>query len=155
MKKTAIIGIGNRIRKDDSIGIDLIQKLMDNKEKLPNQIELISGGCGGMILLHFLADFDIVYVIDAVEFGGEPGELRFFEKDDLVSKKIRVNFSTHEDDFLKIVKISEKLNEVPEKIYIFGIQPKNMELGSGLSPEISENIDNYLNRIIEKINSLK
>jgi len=155
MKKTAIIGIGNSLRKDDSLGLVLLEKLKEKKTELPEGMEFIEGGLGGMVLLHYLADFDIAYIIDAVDFSGEPGELRFFEKDDVVSKKVKISFSTHEDDFLKVVKLSEELNEIPEKIYIFGIQPKDMGLGCDLSPAIEGSIDENLKKIIDKINSLK
>lgn len=155
MKKTAIIGIGNTLRKDDSLGLVLIEKLKEKKQELPEGIELIEGGLGGMVLLHYLADFDVVFMIDAVEFGGKPGELRFFEKEDVISKKVKISFSTHENDFLKILSMSERLNEIPEKIYIFGIQPKDMGLGCDLTAEIESSIDENLRKIIDKINSLK
>ena len=155
MKKTAVIGIGNSLRKDDSVGLVLIAKLKEKKEELSEEIELIEGGLGGMVLLHYLADFDIVFMIDAVEFGGNPGELKFFEKDDVISKKVKISFSTHENDFLKIINMSEQLNEIPEKIYIFGIQPKDMGLGCDLSSEVESSIDENLRKIINKINSLK
>ena len=155
MKKTAVIGIGNSLRKDDSLGLVLIEKLKEKTQELPEGIELIEGGLGGMVLLHYLADFDVVFMIDAVEFGGKPGELRFFEKEDVISKKVKISFSTHENDFLKIISMSERLNEIPEKIYIFGIQPKDMGLGCDLTPEIENSIDENLGKIIDKINSLK
>jgi hydrogenase maturation protease len=155
MKKTAVIGIGNTLRQDDSIGIVLLDKLKQKKEELNEKIEFIDGGSGGMNLLHYLADFDKVFIIDAVDFGGKPGEFRFFQKDDVVSKKIKIHFSTHENDFLKIINLSEELNEMPEKLFIFGIQPKNMGIGSNLSPELSESLEKNLNQITKEIINLK
>jgi len=155
MKKTAIIGIGNSLRQDDSLGLILLERLKNKKEELPDNIDFIDGGSGGMVLLHYLADFDIVFILDAVEFGGKPGELRFFEKEEIISKKIKINLSTHENDFFKVIKLSEKLNEIPEKIYIFGIQPKNLGFGCDISLDISESIEKNLMQIIDKIKRLK
>lgn len=154
MQKIAVIGIGNPLREDDAIGIILLDLLSKRKDKLP-EIDFIDGGTGGMTLLHILAKFDTIYLIDAVDFNGKPGELRVFNKDDVISKKVQVHFSTHENDFIKIINLSEGLNEAPEKIIIFGVQPKNLDFKEGLSNYLSENLDKYLEEIIENINNLK
>jgi len=59
MKKIGVIGIGNPLRKDDGIGIVLLEKLVEIKDDLPDDIEYIDGGTGGMNLLHLFARFDI------------------------------------------------------------------------------------------------
>ena len=155
MKKPALIGIGNPLREDDAIGIVLLNMLKQKKDKLPDNLEFIDGGTGGMNLLHLLSDFDKVFLVDAVEFNGNPGELRFFQKKDVISKKPQISFSTHENDFLKIINLSEELNESPEDIFIFGIQPKSTNFKEGLTNFLSENLEKYLEQIIEKINILK
>ncbi len=151
MKKTAIIGIGNPLRQDDSIGILLLEKLKQKKTELPEKIDFIDGGSGGMVILHYIAGFDQVFLIDAVDFGGKTGELRVFQKDDVVSKKSDMNLSTHEADFLKILGLSKELNELPENLFIFGVQPKNVGFGHELSEEITQKIDFLLDEILKNI----
>ena len=141
MKKIGVIGIGNPLRKDDGIGIVLLEKLVEIKDDLPDDIEYIDGGTGGMNLLHLFARFDIVVFIDAVNFGGEVGESKLFKSEDVNSKKIPINISTHESDILKVIQISKKLKECPSKLFIFGIQPEDTSFGQTISNEIQENID--------------
>ena len=50
--KAGIIGVGNPLRRDDGIGIVLLEKLIEKKSDLPEGIEYIDGGTGGMNLLH-------------------------------------------------------------------------------------------------------
>ncbi len=150
MKKIGVIGIGNTLRKDDGIGIILIEKLIEQKEKLPKNIEFIDGGTGGMNLLHLLANFDGVVIIDAVNFGGKIGESRIFTLDEIESKKISVKTSIHESDFLKIIEISKQLKECPERIFVFGIQPKDTSHGQNLSSDLHKKLQSILDDLIRE-----
>ena len=147
MKKIGVIGIGNPLRKDDGIGIVLLEKLVEIKDDLPDDIEYIDGGTGGMNLLHLFARFDIVVFIDAVNFGGEIAESKFFNSEDVISKNIQIKISTHGSDILKIIQLSKKLGENPDEIFIFGVQPQDMTPGTRLSHEIQENIDLLVNNL--------
>lgn len=150
MKKIGIIGIGNPLRKDDGVGIVLLEKLVENKKKLPKNIEYVDGGTSGMSLLHQFAIFDVVFVIDAVDFNGTHGELRLFKPEDVINRKYNLSISTHEMDFLKIVELSKKLKEKPE-IFIFGIQPIDTNFGRGLSTELKQKIDSIFNDLISEL----
>ena len=147
MKKIGVIGIGNPLRKDDGIGIVLLEKLVEIKDDLPDDIEYIDGGTGGMNLLHLFARFDIVVFIDAVNFGGEIAESKFFNSEEVISKNIQIKISTHGSDILKIIQLSKKLGENPDEIFIFGVQPQDMTPGTRLSHEIQENIDLLVNNL--------
>ena len=103
MKKIGVIGIGNLLRRDDAIGLILLKKLSERKNELPKDISLIDGGTGGMNLLHLLAKFDVVIIIDAVNFNGNIGESRLFRLEDIYSKKTPITISTHESNFLNII----------------------------------------------------
>jgi len=147
MKKIGVIGIGNPLRKDDGIGIVLLEKLVEIKDDLPDNIEYIDGGTGGINLLHLFARFDIVVFIDAVNFGGEIAESKFFNSEDVISKNIQIKISTHGSDILKIIQLSKNLGENPDDIFIFGVQPQDITPGTRLSHEIQENIDLLVNNL--------
>ena len=150
MNKIGIIGIGNPLRKDDGVGIILLEKLVENKKRLPKNIEFLDGGTSGMGLLHHLARFDIVFLIDAVDFNGTPGELKLFKPEDVASRKYSLSISTHELDFLKIVELSKELKEAPE-IFIFGVQPKDTSFGKDLSDELQQNISSIFDGLISEL----
>ena len=141
MKKIGIIGIGNILRKDDGVGIVLLERLQKQKKELPKNIEFIDGGTGGMNLLHLLAQFDIVLLIDAVDFKARPGEARVFSLKEIQSQKKPVMMSTHDSDFLNLLRLSQELKELPETLVIFGVQPRDVSYGMGLSKEIETVLD--------------
>jgi len=139
--KAGIIGVGNLLRRDDGIGIVLLEKLIEKKSDLPEGIEYIDGGTGGMNLLHMLALFDVALIIDAVNLNGKPGESKLFKSEDVCSKKSSINISTHESDILKIINLSKELGEVPDELFIFGVQPKDTSSGNSLSSELQRSVE--------------
>jgi len=132
------------LRKDDGIGVVLLEKLVETMGKLPANVEFIDGGTSGMNLLHLLTRFNIAVILDAVNFGGYPGESRLFTLDEIYSQKISLSISTHESDLLKIIQLSKDLKEHPDELFIFGVQPKDTSFGSNLSSELQYNIEPLL-----------
>jgi hydrogenase maturation protease len=151
MEKIGIIGIGNLLRKDDGVGIVLLELLVKRKKEFPKNIEFIECGTGGMNLLHLLAQFDTVLLIDAVDFKGRPGEARVFSLKDIQSQKKPVMMSTHDPDFLNLLRLSQALKELPETLVIFGVQPRDVSHGMGLSKEIETVIDHLFLKLQKEI----
>jgi len=154
MKKIGVIGLGNPLRQDDGIGLLLLNKLIEKKNQFPEHIEFIDGGTGGMKLLHLLARFDRVIVIDAINFNGEAGESKSFTIEEVIDHENTTNLSTHESDFSKILQLSKELKEIPQEVHIYGIQPKDTNFGEKLSIELKEKIDSYLNELTSNIFSI-
>ncbi|MGB9613847.1 MAG: hydrogenase maturation protease, partial [Candidatus Margulisiibacteriota bacterium] len=76
---------------------------------------------------------DTLIVVDAIDFGGQPGEIKAFGIEDIGTH----SFSTHNIslktlvDFLRI--------DLPDlNVIIIGIQPKQTGLGEELSPEVEK-----------------
>jgi hydrogenase maturation protease len=153
-QKIGIIGLGNLLRRDDGIGLLLLQHLQAQKKKLPKNIEYIDGGTSGMNLLHLLAQFDAVMLIDAVDFKGKPGDVRVFSLEDIQSQKKPMILSTHDSDFLNILRLSQELKELPETLVIFGVQPRDVSHGIGLSKDIEIILDDLYLKVQKEIQNL-
>jgi len=154
MKKIGVIGIGNLLRRDDAIGLILLKKLSERKNELPKDISLIDGGTGGMNLLHLLAKFDVVIIIDAVNFNGNIGESRLFRLEDIYSKKTPITISTHESNFLNIIQLSEELGERPKLLFVFGVQPKDISHGMNISSELQQKVGFLLDDLKHEIKTI-
>jgi hydrogenase maturation protease len=138
--RMAIIGIGNPMMGDDGIGPRLIAEL----DGVVPGADLIDMGTGGMQLVHVLARYDAVVIVDAADMGLSPGESRVFAPEDAVSLKETRAYSLHDWDLMRSIEISRQLGEAPEKILIFAVQPGCLELREGLSPEVERGIPGYV-----------
>jgi hydrogenase maturation protease len=153
-KKIGIIGLGNPLRRDDGIGLVLLKYLQENKEKLSKTIEFIDGGTSGMNLLHLLRNYDIVLILDAVDFKGTPGEIKKFTMDEIQNQKIQFFLSTHEPDILTVFSLLKELDKAPTQLLIFGIQPKDVSYRIGLSKEVHQVLPILQKQILKEIQSI-
>jgi hydrogenase maturation protease len=144
--KTIVVGLGNPLMADEGIGVILVNKLSELSDKYP-LVDFVDGGTGGMNLLHLFEGRKKVVIIDCTYMEQEPGQIKKFSPDEVKSVKQLAHQSLHEQDLLKIIEIGGQLGQCPEEIVIFGIQPKNIELGQTLSLELTQKIDDYINLI--------
>lgn len=78
---------------------------------------------------------DTVLVVDAVEFGGKPGEVRALDPEELSQNGL----STHT---LSLRVVSDYLRARGNaRILIVGIQPQSCEIGTEMSPQVSEAVE--------------
>jgi Hydrogenase maturation protease. len=83
------------------------------------------------------------------------GETRIFPADDVLQDTGEIKFCTHETDLFNVIKISKKLGESPDKIFIFGVQPKDFSPKMKISWEIKQSMDRILDEFYNKIKTIK
>jgi len=154
MKKIGVIGIGNPLRKDDGVGIILLKRLQERKKEFPKNVIFVDGGTGGINILHLFAGFDIVLIIDAVDYKEKPGQSKVFTVDEIQSQKTQIRWSTHEADFLTVLELSKQLGELPQKLFIFGVQQKDFSYGNQLSNELTTVFEEVYKKLVEEIRLL-
>jgi hydrogenase maturation protease len=141
--RIAIIGIGNPTMSDDGIGPRLISEL---EGSVPG-VDLIDMGTGGMQLVHVLAGYDAVLIIDSADMGLAPGESRIFSPDDVVSFKETRAYSLHDWDLMRSIEISRQLGEAPTRILILAVQPACLDMREGMSPDVEQRIPEYVGEV--------
>jgi len=154
VRNIGIIGLGNPLRHDDGIGLILLDFVRHHKKEFGDRITIIDGGNGGMNLLHVLARFDVVFLIDAVDFEGKPGDTRLFTEEQIQSKKTPITLSTHDSDFLNVISLSKELHELPDILVLFGIQPHDVSYGTGLSDQLIYSLDTLSMKLKKEIQNL-
>ncbi|MFW5905883.1 MAG: hydrogenase maturation protease [archaeon] len=78
MTDRAVVALGNPYRRDDGVGPALLEELA--QRDLPD-VDLLDLGDATFELVHVLAAHDVVVIVDAVNFGGDPGEIAVFDPD--------------------------------------------------------------------------
>ncbi|VAX34635.1 Hydrogenase maturation protease [hydrothermal vent metagenome] len=146
----AVVGIGNILLSDDGVGVLVLNELKSRYKKLPGNVELIDGGTMGLDLLPFIEGKERVIFIDAVDFKAEPGtvgELNNSEIPHYFSSKL----SVHQIALPDMIAAGQLLGTIPEEMCLIGIQPKTIETGYGLSPEIQQQVDTLIEKVINKL----
>ena len=151
MKRLLVLGLGNILLSDEGLGVYALRWLEENC-KLPPEVELVDGGTGGLSLLSILASVDVLIVIDAITLGKKPGTIYCFSEEILTNQNLLEKISTHEISFSDILSILHLKGEKPKRIFILGMEPKSLEVGTELSEEVKKNIPRLCQLVLEKIN---
>jgi len=149
MKATLIICLGNPLMRDEGIGIRLASELSVHLADNPN-VEVMDLGTGGFAVLHAIKGRKKIIFVDCAVMGKPPGIMFRFTLQQVRSKKVRMRYSLHEGDLLNTLELSRRLDECPDDIVIFGIEPKEIADGEGLTSELQNNIQQYVQTILEE-----
>jgi len=131
--KVVILGIGNTLRSDDGIGSILASRLKDKVSCLVYDAGQSPENYLGKVVSE---KPDSVVIIDAVDFGGQPGEFRIIDAKSLKTANL---FSTHNASILLTINYLQ--SNLKLDIIILIIQPKSIAFGDTLSPEIAKTLD--------------
>ena len=144
--RTAVVGVGNLMMKDDGIGPFLISKL-EELESFPPNIDLIDEGVGGMRIIHDIEGYDKVLIIDSTDFGGEPGDHRIFKPEEVETVKQISGRSLHEMDLIRTLELARIMGTSPSEIWIMAVQPRSVDMGDILSEELMSRMNEYIQTI--------
>lgn len=145
-----IIGVGNPFKGDDGIGLRLLEEI--ERKGLPEDVQTFDVGTNSLRVLHVLSDLDKAIILDAVHFGGSPGEYTFFRPAEV--KSLKESRGSHNIDLLEILELSKRLNEEPEEIVLMGIEPGSTSLSNDFSPSLKSRIPELTDVLYQKTKSL-
>lgn len=132
-----VIGFGNILLKDEGIGVHIIQKMDSLPQKSDCEYLLIDGGTCPDSLFHLPEGIDTLIVVDAVKGGGKPGYIYRFNPDDLKFKRASIS-SLHQLGLREGLGMMKFLGNYPERVIIIGVEPKEIDWGLRLSPELEK-----------------
>jgi hydrogenase maturation protease len=120
--KTLVIGVGNLLRCDDGVGIHVVNRL----NEVASYIDTLDVALGSIEILEAMKGRDRVFIVDAIQTGGEPGTI------------YRVNLSRGEEpprithshgvDLLTTLKLGDSLfpGQMPREIVLLTVEAKDV-----------------------------
>lgn len=133
-KKTAVIGLGNTFRRDDGIGISVLESLL-NSHKIDG-VDYLNFGIASFDLLNKIRDYDEALLIDGINASLPAGELRIFELNDIRHELDPPASSSHELGLKDMFELYKKLG-IKTKVYVAGIQVADVSFGEGLTESLN------------------
>lgn len=133
---------------DEGFGVHVAQKLYDLD--FPPEVEVVEGGTDGFGLMAYIVGADRLILIDAVKGGGVPGSLYRFDVNECPPFPDLFKTSVHQVSILEIINLSGVIGAAP-RTTIIGIEPKTLEIGMGLSPEIEAKIPRVIRLVQDEV----
>jgi hydrogenase maturation protease len=145
MSKLAVVGIGNLLMQDEGIGVQVIKEL-EKMKCLSEEIDLIDAGVNTYDMVDVLCQYEHLIIVDAMQAGAEPGTIYRAPLEELGLQPDKNITSLHEMHFIEAIRMVNLMGFYPE-VLVFGIEPKTIQIGLELTPEIAAQVP----RIIELI----
>jgi hydrogenase maturation protease len=150
IKPTIVLGLGNPLMADEGIGTRLVELLAEKYPDFPD-VDFTDAGTGGMALMTHFSGRKKAILIDCALMGTEPGTIIRFTPEDVTTVKKLAHQSLHEADILKIIELAKQFGECPDEIVLFGIEPVVIEQRMELSPQLENNLGDYVAKITEEL----
>ncbi len=134
-ERIAILGVGNELRRDDAAGV-AFTKLF--KPMASKNVLVLNCGMTPENFIDKVRRFrpsHVIYV-DAVEASNLPGSIGVFNEGNISTATV----STHRISLALLISYMRALG-VKAKVIVLGVQPKDLSLGEGLSPEVQEAVN--------------
>ncbi len=146
--KVVVLGVGNLLLRDEGVGVHLIQKLREME--IEERVRLVDVGTSILDFIPQAEDVSKLIIVDAIRLGGKPGKTYRICVDDSLLKETKGMTSLHQLGVVETLAIARKMGELPHTV-IIGIEPKDMDYGLELSPEIERKMGKMVNLILEEV----
>jgi hydrogenase maturation protease len=151
MKKTVVLGTGNELFKDEGVGVHVARILQTKLPTSINDVEVIDSGTSPDIW-SLIDGADKLIIVDAVRGGCEPGTIYRFTPQQIVAETGIIT-SVHQMGILENLSLIELVGSKPGETIIIGVEPKELEPGLELSPELQKRMPKIIQTVLEEISS--
>ena len=133
MERIVVLGLGNILYGDEGFGVRVAERLYSRYAFLDN-VEIVDAGTQGHPLLAFVERATHLLLLDAVDFGLQPGTTVEKDSTGIPAYLSAHKMSLHQNSFSEVLALAELKDCLPEEIRLIGAQPLDMTYGNTLSP---------------------
>jgi hydrogenase maturation protease len=150
--KTLVLGLGNPLVSDDSVGLRVIEALKSLAGDWPG-VEIAEDYWGGLRLMEQMIGFDRAIVIDAIQTGGQPGAIHQLTPDGIATQR---SASAHDVNLSTALEFGRQAGaHLPENrhIILVGIEAADIiNFGERCTPAVEAAIPIAVQLVVEILN---
>ena len=151
--KTIVIGLGNPLVSDDSVGLRVAAELKATLAER-SDVEVGEDYCGGLKLMERMVDFDRAIVVDAICTGAAPGTIHHLNPDDIPTQR---SASAHDVNLPTALEFGRRAGvHLPknEDIKLLGIEAEDVvNFSEQCTASVEAAIPRAVRKVIEMLDS--
>jgi hydrogenase maturation protease len=148
-QKTLIIGLGNPIVSDDSVGLKVAQQLrglLDGRDG----VEVTEDYWGGLRLMERMIGYDRAIVVDAICSGAEPGTIHHLTTDAMSTQK---SASAHDVNLATALAFGRQAGAhlpADDQVRLVGIEAEDVvNFGEQCTPAVAAAIPRAIQEVVQ------
>jgi hydrogenase maturation protease len=131
--RITVLGVGNLLRMDEGVGVHAVRALEQrHREDMP-EVDFLDGGTLGLNLLPFIEEASSLLILDAVDFGAQPGTTIELTGDS-IPRFTGIKLSEHQVTLQEVLGLAQIRGRLPDRMMLIGMQPADLGTGASLSP---------------------
>ncbi|MCP3995314.1 MAG: hydrogenase maturation protease [bacterium] len=147
MATAVVIGVGNRWRRDDAAGLEVIDALQG---RIDDSVSLIESDGEPTRLLDTFALAPKVVMVDAVVTGGEPGTVHRFTDEELPDG-MGIGQSSHLVQLYETIALGKLLDKLPNGLVLIGIEALDFDNGEGMTDAVSAGVEAAVKAVLTEL----
>ena len=151
LRNIVVLGIGNVLWADEGFGVRCVEALQQRYD-FAQHVQLIDGGTQGLALLQYVQEADALLILDAIDYGLEPGTLKVVEGSDVPCFLGAKKMSLHQTGFQEVLMVAQLTGRYPTHILLLGCQPQELEdYGGSLRWRTKQALEDALAIALERL----
>lgn len=147
--KVLVLGIGNLLIGDEGVGCRTAEEL-SRRYTFPPTVECVDGGTAGFELLTMIDDKEHLILIDALKNDQPPGTVVLVE-DEHVPQAFLARTTPHQLGICDVLAAAQLSDTMPKRLTLYGIEPKQLDVGIGLSPEVEAGMEKTIGAVVTQL----
>jgi hydrogenase maturation protease len=127
-----VLGVGNVLLGDDGVGPALLRDVSGLYAGV-SEVECVDGGTQGLALLGYLSGREALIILDAFASGRTAGTVSVLEGLDVLECGFARSATAHEGNAGELLAAAHLLDELPERVFLVGVEPERVRTELGLS----------------------
>lgn len=148
-----VLGLGNVLMSDDGFG-PFVVRLLEATYECPADVEFIDVGTPGLDLTPYLLGTDAVIFVDTVSSRGIPGNIRLYDRDDLLTHPPQTRTSPHDPGVKEALLMVAAAGGGPSRVMLIGVIPEWIATGVVLSPRVEAAVGAAIQAVVHGLETL-
>ncbi|WP_251000785.1 hydrogenase maturation protease, partial [Escherichia coli] len=105
-QRVVVMGLGNLLWADEGFGVRVAERLYAHYH-WPEDVEIVDGGTQGLNLLGYVESASHLLILDAIDYGLEPGTLRTYAGERIPAYLSAKKMSLHQNSFSEVLALAD------------------------------------------------
>ena len=136
MAEAVVIGVGNRWRRDDAAGLEVIEAL---RGRVGHDVALVESDGEPTRLLDAFELAPRVIMVDAVVTGHAAGAVHRFTDAELPNQ-MGIGQSSHLVQLVETIELGKLLGKLPNGLVLIGIEATDFDNGEGMTDPVARGV---------------
>jgi hydrogenase maturation protease len=147
--RTLVLGLGNPLLGDDSVGLKVVALVRDRLAGRPD-VDVAEEEAGGLRLMERLTGYDRAVLVDACVSGAAPGTIRRIGPDELPTQRTAI---AHGIDLPRALALGQSLGlPMPATVRVVAIEAESvLEFRESMTPAVAAAVEPAVAAVLDEV----